>query len=360
MKYRFIILIFSIFLIFTEPINSLSASTNDAYNSFIESSNTFNIYNLEINDYISCFPSVLNQFINIFFGELKSIFVDISGLLITLFITVVILSISDSFFVSDNIRDTVIFSCYIFCSLLICKSFDVIARVGSDSIHNIREYMNISFPAYAAILSGTGYNNSSFIMRSVYIIFSNISSIAVDSIIIPCLYVAAILAISSGVSHSNEIRKISKMIIKVCKFIIGIMLIFFTSVITFSGLASSASDGILIKTAKLAVSNFVPLVGSCLSDTLNSIVHTSVLLKNMAGYIGMIIILMMVIEPVLKFFVVSILFKSLSLLASFISDDTFSDIFEVCGNVLSVYGSILIFLTVIYILMFGIIAIMGI
>ena len=173
------------------------------------------------------------------------------------------------------------------------------------------------------------------------------------------MYISAILAISSGLSYSKEVIKISKIVIKVCKFVIGIMLIFFSSVIAFSGLASSASDSILIKSAKLAVTNFVPLVGSCLSDTLNSIIHTSVLLKNMAGYIGMIIITLIVLGPVLKFVVVSILFKLLSAISSLVSNEVFSDVFEVCENVLGVYCSVLIFLTVIYILMFGIIATMG-
>ena len=95
MKCRFIILIFTMILIFTEPIISLSAPTNDAYNSFLESSDTFDFYNLKIDDCISDFPSELNKIINIFFSELKSTFVDISSLSITMFLTIVILSISD-------------------------------------------------------------------------------------------------------------------------------------------------------------------------------------------------------------------------------------------------------------------------
>lgn len=360
MRYNVFIIIFILIFIALVPLNSFCAPENSAYTSFLKSSDLFNIYNIEFNDFVPNFFDVLDKITNVFFSEFKNIFDDLSNLFITLLLIIIMLSVSDSFFVLGSIRETVIFSSYIFCTLLICKIFDIISSVGAESIHSIREYMNVSFPAFVTILSGMGYNNSSFVMRSVYIIFSNISAIAVDSIIVPSLYISAILAISSGVSYSKEVRKFSKIIIKICKFVIGIMLIFFTSVITFSGLASSASDNIMIKTAKLAVTNFVPLVGSCLSDTLNSIVHTSVLLKNTAGYIGMIVIIMIVLGPILKFFVASILFRILSLLASFISDETLSEVFDVCGNVLSVYGSVLIFITLIYILMFGIIATMGI
>lgn len=360
MKYKLIIIIFVIIIIVSEPINSLCAPENSAYKSFLESSNLFNIYNIEFDDFKSDFSMALYKIVDIFLMELKNVFDGVLKTFITMLLIVVMLSFSDSLFVSRNICEMVTFTCYIFCSLLICRVFEIVASVGIDSIHNIREYMNISFPAYVTILSGMGYNSSSFVMHSVYIVFSNITSIAIDSVIVPALYISAILAVSSGVSYSKEISKISKIIIKVCKFTISIMLILFTSVITFSGLASSASDGVLIKTAKLAVTNFVPLVGSCLSDTLNSIVNTSVLLKNVAGYIGMIIIILIVLGPILKFFIISVLFRLLSIISSFISDQTFSDVFEVCGNVLSVYGSILIFLTVIYILMFGIIATMGI
>ena len=100
-------------------------------------------------------------------------------------------------------------------------------------------------------------------------------------------------------------------------------------------------------------------MGNCLSDTLNSVVNTSVLLKNMAGYIGTIIIVLFVLSPIIKFFVVSILFKLLSIFSSFLTDDGFVDIFDICTSVISVFMSVLIFISVMYVLMFGTVIAIG-
>ena len=220
--------------------------------------------------------------------------------------------------------------------------------------------MNIAFPGYITLLAGSGYFSSATTFKGIFIIISNLMAVLIDNIIIPALYIATILGISSGVSKSKEINKISKLIIKTIKYLIGIILTVFSSVITFAGFASSVTDGLAIKTAKYAVTNFVPIVGNCLSDTLNSLINTTVLLKNTAGYIGIFIIMFIVLSPIVKFLVASTIFKVLSLAASLLSDEGMSDILETSGNVLTTFGSMLIFLSAIYILIFGVVASLGV
>ena len=360
MRCKFLIIFILLFVIVIFPMKTFSKSAEDTYDYFIEASEQFNLYNLNLDNIISDIYATFNSFIKIITGEIKDtlfyLLQDFSGL----FLIVLIISISDSVLSSGTLGKTVNLSGYIICSFFICKAFEYVADIGVQSIHSIREYMNISFPAYISILSGMGYGGSSLVMRSVYLIFSNISAILVDDFIIPMLYFSAILSVSSGVSGLGEIKKLSKTIIKISRFIIGVLLIIFSAVISFSGFLASASDGVLIKTAKLAITSFVPLVGNCLSETINSLISTTALLKNMSGYVGMIIILMIVLKPLIRFMIVSVAFRLLSLLSSFITDGDFSEVFEVCGDVVSIYGSILIFLYIVYTLMFGIIITAGV
>ncbi|MBQ6893989.1 MAG: hypothetical protein IJN40_00675 [Clostridia bacterium] len=342
------------------PSQTFSKSAEDTYDFFVDASEHFNLYSLNLDNIIFDITATFNSFIRIITGEIKDtlyyLLQDFSGV----FFIILIISIADSFLSSATLGKTVNLSGYIICSFFICKAFECVADIGVQSVHNIREYMNISFPAYISILSGMGYGGSSIVMKSVYLIFSNISAILVDEFIIPMLYFSAILSVSSGISGLSEIKKLSKTIIKTSRFVIGVLLIVFSAVISFSGFVASASDGVLIKTAKLAVTSFVPLVGNCLSETINSLISTTALLKNMAGYIGMIVILMIVLKPLIRFMIISVVFRLLSLLSSFITDGDFSEVFDVCSDVLSIYGSILIFLYIIYTLMFGIIITAGV
>lgn len=359
MKHKTFIILFVIMLVFPHNSFAEAESANSKYKEFLNISDSYNLYNIKADNLITNAPDVLNKIFNIIAYTLKDVSKNLVKTFLVMFSIVIILSYAESLLTSNIIAKTVDFSAFVLCSVIICNIFEITANIGMSCIHSIREYMNISFHVYISVLSGSGYTSASVAMRSIYIIFSNISVIVIDSVIIPALYLAAILAISSGISSLSELRKLSKTIIKISKFLIGIMLILFSSVITFTGFLSSASDGIIIKTAKLAVSNFVPLVGNCLSDTLNSVVNTSVLLKNMAGYIGTIIIILFVLGPIIKFFVVSILFKLLSIFSSFLTDDGFVDIFDICTSVISVFMSVLIFISVMYVLMFGTVIAIG-
>ena len=359
MRIKTLIVLFIIMLIF--PHNSFAEveSSDSKYNEFLKISENYNSYNIEADKLIFNPDQVLNKIFNIILYNLKDVLKSLSKTFLVMFSIIAVLSFVETFLTSEVIGKTVNFSAFVLCSVIICNIFETTAEIGMNCIHSIREYMNISFPVYVSILAGSGYTTASVAMRSIYIIFSNISVIVIDSVIIPALYLSAILGISSGISSLAELRKLSKTIIKISKFLIGIMLILFSTVLAFTGFITSSSDGILIKTAKLAVSNFVPLVGNCLSDTLNSVVYTSVLLKNMTGYIGVIIIIFAVLSPVIKFFVISVVFKLLSIFSSFLTDDSLEDIFDICTSVISVFMSVLIFISVIYILMFGTIIAIG-
>ena len=79
--------------------------------------------------------------------------------------------------------------------------------------------------------------------------------------------------------------------------------------------------GVTAKTAKAAVSNFIPVVGKILGDSVDSIIGCGNILKNAVGVIGIIIILGIVIIPMLKLGVLFVSFFILSGVCEVVADE---------------------------------------
>jgi len=75
------------------------------------------------------------------------------------------------------------------------------------------------------------------------------------------------------------------------------------------------------KTAKAAVSNFIPVVGKVLGDSVDTIIGCGNILKNAVGVIGVLVIAGIVVLPILKLSVLWISFYILSGVCEVVADE---------------------------------------
>ena len=168
------------------------------------------------------------------------------------------------------------------------------------------------------------------------------------------------MGILNSITNSQEISVLTKTTLKFIKYAIGIIITIFSAILGFTGFVSGTNEGVMIKTAKYAISSFEPLVGNCLADTLSTIINTSLLLKNTIGYIGIIVLLIICLLPVIKLYMVSVLYKLLSFISSTLLCKNISDTFDIISTVVSAMGSVVVLTTVIFVLNIGIILSLGV
>ena len=77
---------------------------------------------------------------------------------------------------------------------------------------------------------------------------------------------------------------------------------------------------ITAKTAKAAISSFIPVVGKVLGDAVDTVIGCSAILKNAIGIIGVIVVISICIVPILKLAVITIIYHLTSALCEPIAD----------------------------------------
>ena len=75
------------------------------------------------------------------------------------------------------------------------------------------------------------------------------------------------------------------------------------------------------KTAKAAVSNFIPVVGKILGDSIDSIIGCGNILKNAVGVIGVVVVVGIIVIPLLKLGILWISFYILSGVCEIVADE---------------------------------------
>ena len=80
----------------------------------------------------------------------------------------------------------------------------------------------------------------------------------------------------------------------------GIIFSIFTAFITLEGITGNNIDNVSIKSAKFAISSYVPILGGYLTEGFDLALASIVLIKNSIGIIGIIVILLLALSPVIK------------------------------------------------------------
>lgn len=122
----------------------------------------------------------------------------------------------------------------------------------------------------------------------------------ISSVLLPLILIGTALGIISKVSDKVQIGKISKYFKTSTIWVLGILLTLFVGILSLEGTLSSSVDGITAKTAKAAVSNFIPVVGKILGDAVDTVIGCSNILKNAVGLVGVIVVIGICILPIIK------------------------------------------------------------
>ena len=110
------------------------------------------------------------------------------------------------------------------------------------------------------------------------------------------------------------------------------MLTVFVGLLSLEGTLSSSVDGLTAKTAKAAVSSFIPVVGKMLGDTIDTVIGCASILKNAVGMVGVIIIIGICIGPVLKLASLTIIYHLGAALCQPIADEKIVKLLEQMGG----------------------------
>lgn len=276
MKKIFILLI--VLLSMSKPVYSMSeiieeqASNLNIYEVIQESNKyTKEVYNdLDMKEILGSAitgkvdNSKLIQIIGKLFGnELKNTINLIGSILIIIVIHAIIRSITDGL-ENKGVGEITYYVQYILIITITMTNFASIINSVKDSVSNLTMFINSLIPILISLLITTGSIVSAGMLQPILLFIITFIGNTINGVIIPILLIGTVLGIVSKLSSKIQVDKLAKFVKSSIVWILGTVLTIFVSILSLEGNLTAGIDGVTAKTAKVAVSSFVPVVGKIL------------------------------------------------------------------------------------------------
>ena len=251
--------------------------------------------------------------------EIKEALKVMGSILIIVLIHSVLKSISDNLN-NKSVAQITYYVQYILIATVIMTNFSSIITLTKEAVGNMISFIQLLFPLLMTLMLASGSVVSVNLVQPIILFIINLISNIFQSIIIPIILVGTALAIVSKISDRIQIDKLSKFLKSSSFWVIGILLTIFVGVLSIEGTLGSSVDGITAKTAKAAVSSFIPVVGKVLGDAVDTVIGCSAILKNAIGIVGVIVVIAICITPILKLAIITIIYHLTAALCEPIAD----------------------------------------
>ncbi|SFC41558.1 stage III sporulation protein AE [Bacillus sp. OV322] len=193
--------------------------------------------------------------------------------------------------------------------ILALNSFHVAIQYVQETISAMTSFLMALIPLLLALIATSGGLVSAAFFHPVLLFLMNTSGILIQYIVLPLLFLAAILSIVSTLTEHYKVTQLAQLLRNWAIAILGAFMTVFLGVISVQGASSAVADGITIRTAKFVTGNFIPVIGRMFTDATDTVINASVLLKNTVGVSGVIILLLITAFPALKILTISFIYK---------------------------------------------------
>lgn len=229
----------------------------------------------------------------------------------------------------------------------------------NTTVAYLAEFMNVLMVPLLSLMAMSGAVSSAAILSPMLLFYINFLTSVINTVLIPLFMFAFAIGIINQAALEIKLKSFEKLLKQVGYFIMGIITLSFGAVSVVKGIAFSSLDGVIGKSVKYAVSNLIPVVGRFLSDSADTVASVSLIIKNGAGLVAYIILLVIVLAPIIKTGVIILLLKLSAAITEPISDERCTALIENAANTMMNILACLLLCAVMFFIFIGIVCTMS-
>ena len=230
------------------------------------------------------------------------------------------------------------------------SNFSDIINLAKNTIQNLVGFSQSLIPILITLMMTTGSIASASVVQPILLFLITFIGNIITTFLLPLILIGTALGIVSKVSDKVQINKLSKYFKSSTVWILGIVLTLFVGVLSLEGSLTSSVDGVTAKTAKAAVSNFIPVVGKILGDAVDTVIGCSNILKNAVGIVGVIVIIGICALPIIKLTILMATYYIASAICEPIADEKIISLLSQIGDTFKILLAMLITVSVMLII----------
>ncbi|MDI6602123.1 MAG: stage III sporulation protein AE [Thermoanaerobacteraceae bacterium] len=281
-------------------------------------------------------------FKDIFMGFIKYIFKEVSGNLfflgeiLILGVIAAILKNMHSAFNSKSINNIASMAVYVLMTVIVVQNLNMALGVGKEAIAQMTNFMQAMLPALITVMASMGSLTGAALFKPVVIGSVEIISQIIMEVVMPLIIMMAIIYLMNSINEKIQISYLAKLIQKVAIVLVGLCFTIFVGIATIEGVTSSSVDNLTVTTVKFAAGSFIPIIGHVLTDTLDVMFSSSLVINSALRMISIIALFVIISIPVAKIIVLILLYKFTAAVVQPIVDKKLSDALDGIGDSLTI------------------------
>ena len=182
-------------------------------------------------------------------------------------------------------------------AVLVSAAVEGIRRV-CDVMVGFSDFMTGYVPVFASAVTVSGQAVSGGVYSGFMLLVCQIISGVSSNILLPLLSMYLAVSIVAGINPELKINTVAEAFKTCVTKTLGLSLTVFVGMMSLQTLVATGSDNLAVKTGKYLIGNFVPVVGSAISEVFLSVQGYMRLMKTCIGWYG-IVAAVLIFLPVL-------------------------------------------------------------
>lgn len=244
-------------------------------------------------------------------------------------------------------------ACLLSIVILIVGVVTSIVKNAGNSISLMVKQMNVLFPILLTLMVGLGAHATSSAFQPVVAILSTYIADFFNFFIVPLFMISFVFGIISNISENVKLDKFNAFISSLFKWGVGFVFTIFFAVLSLQGLSAGSFDSLSIRTTKFTIKSYVPVMGGYLSDGMDLILASTVLIKNSVGVVGILLIASTIISPIIEIAIFSLMLKLISAVIQPMGNNKVSNFLSATSKSITMFSTAIIAIGFMYLLSVG-------
>ncbi|MGM9532047.1 stage III sporulation protein AE, partial [Intestinibacter sp.] len=202
-----------------------------------------------------------------------------------------ILKSLENSFSSGDVTKVVNYIIFITMVTLVLINFKDVLEISYNTVDSIIGIVNILAPILLSLIAIGGLVVTSSTMSPVFIGGISLINIIFKKVIFTLITLGFCVLVVDNLSENIKLKKFAALLKKANVVIVGLVFTVYLGLVSIQGLYVTSFDKFTVKSAKFAVGSFIPVIGNFISDSVDILLSSSILIKNVFGVVGLVLLI---------------------------------------------------------------------
>ena len=293
------------------------------------------------------FGSFLGYIVSIFASKMKNFIPFIVSILAICILFSLINAIKGRF-ASESTETIVRLACISLVMVIVFAQVINLVTASRELISFLKKQMDSFFPILLTLMTAIGPSRSVAVYQPAVAVLSSALTNIITVFALPCFLLSIVFHVVGNLSEGIKLKTMADFFSGAMKWVLGTAFFVFLAVLSIQGITASIYDSIYIRTTKLALSQYVPIIGGYLSEGYNLVISGSVLIKNGIGLSGIIILFLSVCPLIAQIVMFSLSLKLIAAICEPLGSKSVCNILTGISKSVSSLIAIILGLTFLY------------